>query len=135
MGAGRPTSYKEEYCDRVIECLRSGLGLSSFAAEIGVCHDTLNEWAKVHPEFSAAKKVAMCAKTAAWERKALLPKDDPARTSDATIIFMLKNACPTEYKERHEEKERDDSIAARMLEGCSTETLSAIARDLANKPQ
>jgi hypothetical protein len=37
----------EEHC-------RDGRSLTSFAAEIGVCRDTINEWRKVHPQFSAA---------------------------------------------------------------------------------
>jgi len=133
MPGGRPTLYKEEYCEEIVKCLRSGLGFNSFADSIDVCVDTLNEWAKVHPEFSAAKKRAKCGKAAAWERKSLLARDDPKRPSDATLIFMLKNAAPDEYKDRHEEDNKNDSAAARMLEGCSTETLSAIARDLSSK--
>ena len=90
MAAGRPSKYKEEYCDQVVEFFdrkpfeiimvkdpdtdelvpatnKYGQPLfnpcelptkESFAKHIGVDRDTVKEWAKVHPEFSAAIKKA-----------------------------------------------------------------------------
>jgi hypothetical protein len=82
---GRPTKYKEEYCQEIVEYFdidptvevdvvhtykngdtveKSELRannlrfLSGFARKIGVCHDTLLEWTKKHPEFSEAYKIA-----------------------------------------------------------------------------
>ena len=78
---GQPTKYHSKYCRQIIryftieptrsvtvktitkgdakteeieerpERLRF---LSNFAAEIGVCHETLHEWVKKHPKFSVA---------------------------------------------------------------------------------
>lgn len=78
---GRPTKYRKSFCKQIIEFFtvnptketevkyknRKGeewsksedtptplVFLSNFAAKIGVCHETLHEWCKVHPEFSVA---------------------------------------------------------------------------------
>lgn len=82
MPTGRPTKYDKKYCDQIIEYFRVPSTrtvlqteyykdgdvksereievatllptFQGFADEIGVNDDTLVEWAKVHPEFSAA---------------------------------------------------------------------------------
>ena len=78
---GRPTKYRKSFCKQIIKFFtvdptteievkyknRKGeewsksydtpnplVFLSNFAAKIGVCHETLHEWCKVHPEFSVA---------------------------------------------------------------------------------
>lgn len=51
---GRPSEYKPEYCQRVIEFGKDGLLPVSMASRIGVTKQTLHEWARVHPEFSDA---------------------------------------------------------------------------------
>ena len=50
----RPTSYRPEFCDQVIEYGKAGKSLAWMAAELDVSKDTVYEWAKVHPEFSDA---------------------------------------------------------------------------------
>lgn len=83
---GRPSKYKEEYAQALIEHFdhppyrkiiktitpKNGEPynievdeptdfptLASFACKIGVCRDTLQEWAKHHEDFSAAYKRAI----------------------------------------------------------------------------
>jgi len=82
---GRPTKYNPKFCGGIIKFfevktyetatekfyyknggvkekeIRIPVGLpflSAFARSIGVCHDTLCEWCKVHPKFSEAYKIA-----------------------------------------------------------------------------
>lgn len=71
MAAGRPTLYKEEYCDALIAHMQSGLSFESFAGRIGTNRDTLYEWAKVHPKFSDAKKQGTDASLLHWEKLGL----------------------------------------------------------------
>lgn len=81
--AGRPTKYKEEYCkmmfdffdiehtyvdyktiidskgiEKTIEVEKPNIlpTFEKFSVSIGVTRDTLNEWCKVHPEFSYTYK-------------------------------------------------------------------------------
>ena len=51
---GRPTLYKPEYCEKVIQWGKEGQSRTWIAAEIDVTRETLNEWAKVHADFSDA---------------------------------------------------------------------------------
>ena len=52
--AGRPTDYREEYCERVIEYGKEGLLPVSMASRLCVTKETLHQWARVHPTFSDA---------------------------------------------------------------------------------
>jgi hypothetical protein len=51
---GRPTDYRPEYCERVIELGKDGKLPAQMAADIGVTKQTLHEWARTHSEFSDA---------------------------------------------------------------------------------
>lgn len=54
MPAGRPSEYRPEYCERVIELGKDGKLPAQMASALSVTKQTLHEWAKVHPEFSDA---------------------------------------------------------------------------------
>jgi hypothetical protein len=69
MPAGRPSKFKETYCNEVITHMAEGASLTSFAAEIGVARSTINEWMAEHPQFSEACARGK-AKCAAWWEKA-----------------------------------------------------------------
>lgn len=99
MSVGRPSKYREAYCNEVIETMATGLSLTAFAGEIGVSRDTVNEWQRVHPEFSDAVKVAKAKRTLALERGMLTAESGPAVTAR---IFALKNADPEEWRDRKE---------------------------------
>lgn len=83
---GRPTKYKEEYCQQMIDYFNQPLYVyeaeermsasgaikevmvkrandiplfEAFAFDIcGVCDDTIREWRDIHPEFSSSYKIA-----------------------------------------------------------------------------
>ena len=55
---GRPTKYKPEYCQKLIDFMEQGYSYEAFAGSISVVVDTLREWEKVHEDFSAAKGIA-----------------------------------------------------------------------------
>jgi len=91
---GRPSKYNADIIGKVEvaadmlrtkpESFLSGCGIEQIADSLGVCTDTVYEWAKVYPEFSEALK--------AWQttRDATLYK--LAKTLPPAIwIFMTKN--------------------------------------------
>lgn len=101
--AGQPTLYREEYCTGIVEHCRSGASITSYAASIGVCRDTITNWANAHPQFFAAVKSAKAA-AAAWY-------DEKARgivggeSGNATLcIFGLKNFAPDDFRDVQETK-------------------------------
>lgn len=53
---GRPTKYKEEYTDQAYKLCLLGATDKEMADFFEVNQDTINEWKKVHPEFSESLK-------------------------------------------------------------------------------
>jgi hypothetical protein len=103
MPAGRPSLYDPAYCEGIVEHCATGASITSYAAEIGVCRDTISEWGSEHPEFSAAVKVAK-AKAAAWYDKTAR-KIAGGESGNATLcIFGLKNFAPDDFRDVQEQK-------------------------------
>lgn len=65
---GRPSKYRLEYCNLLIEHMVGGLSYESFAGLVNVNIDTLYQWEKDHSEFSEAKKMAEPKGRLFWER-------------------------------------------------------------------
>lgn len=124
MAAGRPTLYKPEYCDEIVAYFdveptrevqktvfkKDGSidvvetqepvplpTLAGFACKIKVCKDTLNEWSKVHPEFSAAIK-----KCKVHQERILLANGLDGGYNTAVAIFALKNLADWKDKVQQE---------------------------------
>jgi terminase small subunit-like protein len=93
---GRPSLYRPEYAELVIEDMAQGYSLTAFAGKIRVSVDTVYEWIKRHADFSEAVNRARPARTRAYETK-LLGAASGAQAASA--IFGLKNCCPDEWKE------------------------------------
>lgn len=64
---GRPTDYRPEYCDKVIEWGKLGKSKTWMAAEIGISKQTLYDWEKAHPEFLDATTCAITMSQRWWE--------------------------------------------------------------------
>lgn len=93
---GRPSEYKPEYCERVIDYMGQGYSLSAFAGSIKVNRSTIYQWMTEHSEFSNAVSRGQMTRVAALERK-LLSARYGAQGSAA--IFALKNADPNEWRD------------------------------------
>lgn len=63
---GRPTKYKPEFCEVVIEKMKEGAAIEELPYYLDVCTDTIYEWAKVHPEFSDSLKIGRNYSRAVW---------------------------------------------------------------------
>lgn len=96
---GRPTKYDPAYCEAVIEHMRDGASLTSFAASIMVARSTINEWIDNHPEFSEAVKIGKAVCAAWWEtvNRGLAMGEAGNATS---CIFGLKNMAPDDWVDR-----------------------------------
>lgn len=64
---GRPTKYKPEYCDQLIEHMAKGYSFETFGAAVGVARSSVYEWLK-NQEFSDAKKEGLMQCQLFWER-------------------------------------------------------------------
>ena len=94
---GRPTDYDPAHCERIIELMSEGISITAAAAAMGYHRDTLYEWARVHPEFSDALKIARGKRVLRLELELLDATDGPSVTAR---IFALKNADPKEWLEK-----------------------------------
>jgi hypothetical protein len=113
---GRPTDYRPEYCEMVIEALASGVSLTAFAGMIRVSKDTVYEWMVRHSEFSDAVARGKPARLLHLERK-LLAARYGAQCSAA--IFALRNADPTEWRDirsvQHDHNVRVETLTDQQL--------------------
>ena len=94
--AGRPSTYKPEYCEQVMEYMCKGYSLSAFAGSIGQSRETMYEWCSKHPEFSDAVCRARAMRLVPWETR-LMTCEKGGEV--AATIFALKNTDPEEWRE------------------------------------
>ena len=66
---GRPTKYKPEYCEQVVEMFKLGMSKCAIALKLDVDVDTLDNWAKVHDDFFGAIKKGLAFSQGCWEEK------------------------------------------------------------------
>ena len=69
LKVGRPSLYKPEYCDKIIEYGKEGRSMVQMASRLDVDRETLNYWAAHYPEFSAALTRAKVHAQNWWEDK------------------------------------------------------------------
>lgn len=69
--AGRPTKYKPDYCEMLIDHMSRGFSYESFAGKISVCRGTLYIWEKEHEAFFNAKKIGVAKCLEWWETQAI----------------------------------------------------------------
>src|SRR5690625_3246702 len=98
---GRPSKYRPEYCDMLVEHMAEGASMTSFAAEIDVSRETISEWSRVHPEFSVAVKKGK-AKCAAWWERLGRTGAMGGDVNPTLVIFGLKNMSPEDWREKQE---------------------------------
>lgn len=88
---GRPTKYKQEYCDVAIELMSEGASLIEVAAAVGASsYQTLYDWMKANPDFLEAIKKGELLSQSWWERKGR--EGVEANQFNSTLWFMnMKN--------------------------------------------
>ena len=64
---GRPTKYRPEMCEKVVEWGRLGKSRAWIASELDIAKHTLQSWEKEHSDFSAAMTRAMTHSQRWWE--------------------------------------------------------------------
>lgn len=97
MTVGRPTKYRPEFAEQVLDYMGRGYSLTAFAGSIRVSRECVYEWERTIPEFSDAVKAARSARVSVLEEQLLGMENGPSVTAR---IFALKNACPDEWREK-----------------------------------
>lgn len=102
---GRPTAYRVEYCDMLVEHMSKGLSFETFGVTIGVHPDTVDAWAELevvdvdgtkverpkHPEFRRAKNEGRKAALKYWESLGVDLITGKIKGKAAVWIFVMKN--------------------------------------------
>lgn len=101
---GRPTLYKPEYCQMLIEHMARGGSFEGFAGTIRVSSEVLYDWIERHSEFLQAKKEGFAASRVFWEQTMADQATGKINGSSTALIFALKNRFPKDYRDRTEQK-------------------------------
>ena len=90
MKRGRPTSYRSDFCQRVVTLMAQGYSLDACASFLDVHPSTLYDWQHTHREFSEAVEKGRAAGMAFWEGRLIeVAKGGPGHA--AAIQFGLRN--------------------------------------------
>jgi len=86
-GIGRPTLYKAEFCQVVVDDAALGHTLGATAARIGVGRSTILDWVRAHPEFAEAIDLAKGVRQRLYEGHLI---DIARRGGDSTRMSAIK---------------------------------------------
>lgn len=101
LDRGRPTKFKPEYCEQLVEHMKQGFPFGTFAAIIHVNEDTLYEWCHKHEIFSEAKKKGKKYQELWWismGRQAVMGQVE--NFNSTTFVWMTKNLIG--WRDKHE---------------------------------
>lgn len=100
---GRPTKYDPAFCDDIVAMGQQGFSYAEMANAFDVVRETLTEWGKAHPEFSAAIHRARSASLAWWEDKARNGLEKGSAFNAALWAKSMSGRFPAEpYRDRQE---------------------------------
>ena len=66
---GRPTKYKPQMCETVIDLMKDGASLDEVRGELDISKDTLYRWKEDYEEFSDSIKRGIRMSQAWWEKQ------------------------------------------------------------------
>lgn len=101
MPAGRPTKYKPEFCQIVLQVGEEGGWLCEMAEACDVHRNTMDVWSKNHPEFLEALTRAK-QKAQAWFEKTGRAGLTADKFNAALWSKQMSARHPKEYTERRE---------------------------------
>lgn len=97
MPRGRPTKYRPEFCQQIVDLMGEGLSLTAAAAELGITRECAYQWAYTKPEFRQALELGRGKRLLFLERGLLAAKDS---VTVASRSFALKVADRFEWGDR-----------------------------------
>lgn len=119
MPGGRPTKYKPEFCDKVIELAKVGASKAEMALELDIAYSTFDVWQNDIPEFSDAVKRAERISQGWWEREGRIATFGGKDGFNATsYIFQMKNRFSEDWRDK-----RETEHSGRMTLGAALDEL------------
>lgn len=127
---GRPSEYRPEYCDRVVEIMSMGLSLTAAMGVLGFARSTAYEWQEKYPAFSDAVKLGQSRRQMFLELKLM---EAPSGAQATGAIFALKNTGTGDWRDK-QEVEHSGAIDRNVkLEDLDDETLAQLAAERLKK--
>jgi hypothetical protein len=126
---GRPTNYRPEYCQRVVDLGDQGYSLAMIIADIGAgSRETIDNWKKAHPEFLDSMTRARDLALAWWERKGLENAGNRDFNSNLYRIIMMARFGQDGYREKQviETVQGASGVDVSLLSSEERETLAAL---------
>ena len=124
---GRPSLYRPEYCEKVIELGKEGCSPAEIASHFDVDRVTLRNWADDNPEFFTALTRAKIHEQAWWERagKAGMIAD---KFNAAVWTKSVSARFREDYTEKRDEAPQitivtNSAVDVRQLDGDAREAL------------
>jgi len=107
LAGGRPSKYRQEYCQALIEHQAKGLSYASFCAIVKVTPQTLKTWTEKYPEFLEAKNAAHYECMVFWERMGTQGAAGRIKGFNVSAwIFNMKNRF--QWRDRTPEEVKED---------------------------
>lgn len=101
MPAGRPTDYREEYCDTVVKCGREGMSRAEICYELDISFATLQNWEQKYPKFLAATAHARELAQGWWEKKGRQGIDSKTFNAQAYSL-QVRNRFPRHWRDKQD---------------------------------
>jgi phage terminase small subunit len=92
---GRPTLYRREMCDRLVEAMAGGLTAEAAAARIGISARSLFYWQQQHPEFLQAIQEGRQRSQPYWEKRAIKRQGRSTRGLHSDANQQMRQALVT----------------------------------------
>lgn len=103
MPAGRPTDYRIEFCEQVIELGKQGKSVIQMACELGVVKQTMLNWTDFYPEFMDALHQAKQFSQDWWENTAQMHTVETpggAKVNSGLWSRSMAARFPDDYREK-----------------------------------
>jgi hypothetical protein len=111
-GAGRPTKYKPETVEKILEALRGGNTRRASCAVADVSQDSLALWLRIYPEFAEAVEKA----EGKAEAKMVSIIRDASDTTWQAAAWWLERKHKAEWSSRVEQTGADGSPVKVIVE-------------------
>jgi len=136
--AGRPTTYKKEHCQTVINLMKDGASKAEVCLMLECDFQTFLNWQSANPEFFEAVKRGLALSKGKWEQIGRLAAFGDCEGFNATAwIFNMKNRFKNEdlFNEKWSDKQEIDHGGKIGLVDLTDAELKKKLEDLENEDE
>lgn len=99
---GRPTKFRKEMCEAVIEYGKQGMSKHEMALELDISMSTFCLWQNENMEFSEAVKQAVQHSQGWWEKQGRMGSVGEVPLNPTAFIFNMKNRFKEDWRDKQE---------------------------------